>query len=430
MKRKAFVKRMALLSSAAAVSQSGMAASLMNDTQVHLSNKSALPGIKPRAITMWDFSWIERTWPGAGYEDWDRALKELKERGYNAVRIDAFPHLLAEDPQKIWTLNEVWSIQNWGSPDINKVQIQPNLNTFIAKCKDQGIKVGLSSWFRKDLDNTRMKIVTAEKHAEIWIKTLQSIEKEGLIGNLLYVDLCNEWPGDLWAPFFKNDPPELTWGQWHTDVFMNWMKTAVELVRRQFPQLLINFSFDNVDIEKYSIVDLSFFDFAEHHIWMVKENNGEFYREVKDRSGKAGRPVDIDGLFSNQVYKNLVAEYQGIYEEKPEYWKRLLTDKIKQAAVHTAKAKLPLITTECWGIVDYKDWPLLSWDWVKELCELGVSAAAETGQWITIASSNFCGPQFSGMWNDIAWHQGVTNKIKSSPIRSELLTEKVIAALK
>jgi sugar phosphate isomerase/epimerase len=430
MKRKAFVKRMALLSSAAAVSQSGMAASLMNDTQVHLSNKSALPGIKPRAITMWDFSWIERTWPGAGYEDWDRALKELKERGYNAVRIDAFPHLVAEDPQKIWTLNEVWSIQNWGSPDINKVQIQPNLNTFIAKCKDQGIKVGLSSWFRKDLDNTRMKIVTAEKHAEIWIKTLQSIEKEGLIGNLLYVDLCNEWPGDLWAPFFKNDPPELTWGQWHTDVSMNWMKTAVELVRRQFPQLLINFSFDNVDIEKYSTQDLSFFDVAEHHFWMVKENNGEFYREVKDRSRKAGRPVDIDGLFSNQVYKNLVAEYQGIYEEKPEYWKRLLTDKIKQAAVHTAKAKLPLITTECWGIVDYKDWPLLSWDWVKELCELGVSAAAETGQWITIASSNFCGPQFSGMWNDIAWHQGVTNKIKSSPIRSELLTEKVIAALK
>ena len=27
--------------------------------------------ISPRAITMWDFSWLERRWPGAGYEDWD-----------------------------------------------------------------------------------------------------------------------------------------------------------------------------------------------------------------------------------------------------------------------------------------------------------------------------------------------------------------------
>lgn len=36
----------------------------------------------PFAITMWDFSWIERRWPGAGYEDWDQVLTELTERGY------------------------------------------------------------------------------------------------------------------------------------------------------------------------------------------------------------------------------------------------------------------------------------------------------------------------------------------------------------
>ena len=31
----------------------------------------------PLALTMWDFSWLERRWPGAGYEDWDLALDEL-----------------------------------------------------------------------------------------------------------------------------------------------------------------------------------------------------------------------------------------------------------------------------------------------------------------------------------------------------------------
>ena len=54
----------------------------------------------PLAITMWDFSWLERRWPGAGYEDWDRALDELQERGYDAVRIDAYPHLVALDAQR------------------------------------------------------------------------------------------------------------------------------------------------------------------------------------------------------------------------------------------------------------------------------------------------------------------------------------------
>src|ERR1700679_2759326 len=49
-------------------------------------------GKRPRAITMWEFSWIERRWPGAGFEDWDAVLDGLQLRGYDAVRIDPFPH--------------------------------------------------------------------------------------------------------------------------------------------------------------------------------------------------------------------------------------------------------------------------------------------------------------------------------------------------
>ena len=78
--------------------------------------------------------------------------------------------------------------------------------------------------------------------------------------------------------------------------------------------------------------------------------------------------------------------------------------------------KMPLITTECWGIVDYKDWPLLKWDWVKDLCALGAQRAAWTGQWLAIATSNFCGPQFVGMWRDKEWHQQLTHTIKTAEI--------------
>ena len=58
----------------------------------------------PLAIAMWDFSWLERRFPGGGFEDWDRALDELQERGYVAVRIVACPHLIATDPQARWSL--------------------------------------------------------------------------------------------------------------------------------------------------------------------------------------------------------------------------------------------------------------------------------------------------------------------------------------
>lgn len=34
----------------------------------------------PYAITMWDFSWLERRWPGAGFENWNEALSQLTDR--------------------------------------------------------------------------------------------------------------------------------------------------------------------------------------------------------------------------------------------------------------------------------------------------------------------------------------------------------------
>src|ERR1700709_2850137 len=64
---------------------------------------------RPLAIAMWDFSWLERRWPGGGYENWNRALDELVERGYNAVRIDAFPHLVSAGPRRAWELVPVWT---------------------------------------------------------------------------------------------------------------------------------------------------------------------------------------------------------------------------------------------------------------------------------------------------------------------------------
>jgi hypothetical protein len=60
----------------------------------------------------------------------------------------------------------------------------------------------------------------------------------------------------------------------------------------------------------------------------------------------------------------------------------------------------------------------LDWDWIKELCAVGTQAAAETGRWAAISTSNFCGPQFRGMWNDVAWHQERTAAIKNATIEA------------
>ncbi len=361
----------------------------------------------PRAISMWEFSWIERRWDGAGYEDWDKALDELAERGYNAVRIDPFPHLVATDPHKTWTLLPEWNTQVWGSPDVNRVMILPALFEFIAKCKSRGILVGLSTWYRQDEDNTRMTITGPDVLAAQWIKTLDLIEGAGLLDAILYADLCNEWPGDAWAPFMK---PHLNFGEWDHPASLAFMHTALALVRARFPRLPLLFSCSSDRVENYGEHDLSDFDLLDPHVWMAQENDGEFYKIVNYAYER----------FDPKGYTNLSLKAEPTYRARPAYWQDLLAKKIDRLAAVSAQIKMPLVTTECWAIVDYKDWPLLHWDWVKELCVLGAGRAAASGRWLAVASSNFCGPQFAGMWRDKAWHQQVTQAIKTASIAPDL----------
>ena len=362
-------------------------------TAVRLRNLS-----RPLAITMWDFSWLERRWPGAGYEDWDRALDELVERGYDAVRIDAYPHLIEANSGATWELIPVWSTQDWGSPAKNRVQVQPALNQFIRKCAERKLRVALSTWFRHDPDQTLMRIRSPEDMGRIWNAALDSIAREGLLPNVLYVDLCNEWPLDVWAPFlpkgFMRASTENT----------DWMKRAIQVVRTAHPEMDYTFS-QTTEFDTWRQQDVSMLDFMEPHIWMAAAPG--YYEEV----GYNYERFDLRG------YANLVDNAKRVYLQRQDHWNSQLKASIEMCAEWSRATDKPLITTECWGLVDYKDWPLLEWDWIKDLCELGVRTAARTGRWVAIATSNFAGPQFRGMWRDAEWHRKMTSLIHSSPIR-------------
>lgn len=350
----------------------------------------------PFAITMWDFSWIERRWPGAGYEDWDQVLTELTERGYQVVRIDAFPHLMAADADKEWTLKPVWNTQDWGSRSINRITLSDAFRDFLQACRRHGVRVGLSTWFREDVDNIRMKIHSPQLLAEIWIKTLEYIEQWGELDNILYVDMCNEFPHPNWSPFFYRE------GETDIDAerACKWMREAAAELKKVYPQMPVGFSFASpfYGMDR----DLSFLDFLEPHVWMT--NSSDFYEKV----GYHYEQFDDIG------YTNLALRGEQIYRSNRNYYIERLLAEIEKVADWSKRSGKPLITTECWAVVDYKDWPLLNWDWILELNAIGVKAAAATGRWAGMATSNFCGPQFHGMWREKEWHQKMTEIIRQS----------------
>ena len=267
----------------------------------------------PLAITMWEFSWLERRWPGAGYEDWDQALSELVERGYDAIRIDAFPHLIYEDPEREYLLLPHWNTQDWGSPEINRVRVQPNLNKFLERCRAYKVRVGLSSWFRTDEEDVRMKLTTAQKLGEAWLAVLKSIDEGGVLDTILYVDLCNEWTGDTWCPFFVNDPPEALWTGWDTLKSKQWMSDSIAVLKEAYPEIPYTFSFTGeVNSETLTKGPFEMLDFLEPHIWMSSYNGGEYYREV----GYNFERFDYGG------FRNMALHGKRIYEERKEYWQK------------------------------------------------------------------------------------------------------------
>lgn len=244
----------------------------------------------PLAITMWDFSWLERRWPGAGYEDWDLILDEL-----------------------------------------------------------------------------------------------------------------NEFPSHLWAPFFSpqaSDKDRIARG---TPEGTRWMSEAIAVVRAAYPELDYCFSFIS-EYEKEQ--DVSFLDLLELHIFMTMWS--DFDQQV-------GYHYEFD---ASTGYENMVQKAEALYRSRPEHWKKALSSGIELAVEWSRYAQKPLITTECWGVINYKDWPLLNWEWVKELCEYGVRQASATGRWVAMATSSFCGPQFVGMWRDADWHRRLTDVIHTGPIRA------------
>lgn len=368
-----------------------------------------------RAIAMWDFSWLERRWPGAGYEDWDQVLDELAERGYDSVRIDPYPHLLACDPAAEWELLPVWDQNDWGSPAPINVRVQPSLIEFVTRCAKRDIAVALSSWFRPDRTGAHMRLRGPQDLAHTWIAALDALAAADLLGSLLYVDLCNEYPLTLWAPWLRHatgrDDPSRADAEVH-----RWMAESLTAVRTAYPSLSYCFSFAT-ELRDRAEQDVSGFDLLEPHVWMAHPEVSEFHDIVG---------YDLEACrFDPRQWATMVAQGERSYRDRPQYWERLLRAAIDDLAHWSQISGKPLVTTEGWAVVNYKDWPGASWGWIKELCEFGVDAALQTRRWVAICTSNFCGPQFPGMWRDIAWHRELTDRMHRSYSTVPLPSDKV-----
>lgn len=387
-----------------------------------------------KAVTMWEFSWLlRRSGAQREYADVERVLDELVERGYDCVRIDAFPHLVAADADgrrsDALFVHPQPDHFMWG-PHGRKIEVRDpgrSLAEFVAACRGRGVSVALSSWFNDDDEHRRLQIRDTPDLVRVWAETLEGLEDQGLLDAIEYVDLCNEFPLDDWLPamheriFGRPDqgapsvPGEGIPGQ---PVEGGWVWTAAQraaieetfagaaALRARWPRLRFTVSLAPVS---ESVLDLDFrdLDLIETHIWL-SSNVAEFAAVTNFALEEHGFP----GAWQKQV-----DSLDDVYWPEPERWHaRLREEMARWAAVATAQGR-PLWTTEGWSHILLDDFTAPSgrhaWDYVKSVAEFAVPTALELG-WEGVCTSNFAEPHFEAHWADVAWHRRMTDLIRSA----------------
>jgi len=384
---------------------------------------------RPVALAMWDFSWILRHHRHGEFEDWDRVLDGLAERGYNAIRMDCMPQFVAADTDGVVhetfrSVKSSWKPSLWGNNASMTFNPREALLKFLPKCRERGIKVGLSTWFmahgtgREAIFNEEGGLLRA------WQETLEFLDDNGLLDRILYADVLNEYPlwhGEEWfkknlndradvKKFSESNPDANIPNLDNADVsgrynplqlgFINsYMEGVLGELRSSWPQ--IDFFPSISHGMPPSDLDLTAYSAFDFHVWFVHHPgmNASGYSKIHSMAN------DND--------------FGAVYTAMKTYWKENRTEMISwmdsqlaSISEQAASYGIPCGNTEGWGPIMWIDHPDLDWKWVKEAGEIGADLAVKNG-YKFICTSNFTHPQFPGMWDDIAWHKRVTAAITS-----------------
>jgi hypothetical protein len=377
------------------------------------------------AIVMWDYSWILRHHRYGEFENWDSVLEGLAERGYNAIRIDAMPQFVAANSAgtiepEFRNVKDGWTPSLWGNDYTMSFRPREALLEFLPKCEKYGIKVGLATWFMRH-GTDRTDIFKEEGGLlRAWDETLSFLKSHNLLGNVIYVDLLNEYPNWHGYDWFKNemnkrsDIKQFKLDNPNANVpGPDEVKTKGNLLQQQFYNDFINgiitaLKKKYADLEFYASldsgmaldrIDLSNFDALDYHIWFAHSGRMPGLGEISSRN---------QTLDYRKIYANLIGYWEANKSSLVEWMDGQMTG-IASAA---AKNNIVCGNTEGWGPIFWFDHPELKWDWVKESAGICVDLALKHDNYKFICTSNFTHPQFKGMWEEVKWHREITSRIR------------------
>lgn len=377
----------------------------------------------PKAIAMWDFSWLLRRYRGGGFEHWDKVLDELVERGYNALRIDCFPQFIGLNDEAIvqeeyFLPKKNWHPSLWGNEFSVTIRPQESLINFLQKCRQRNISYVLASWFYGHGTNRNRSFSGSSGLVRSWNKVLELVRDNHLMDHLLYVDVLNEYP--LWHGYHwltsqldqLNDTRNLATdflneegqNRFNTDqiLFYNtFLSTVIRELKSHWPNIRFTASQTNTLNTPWQHLDIKEMEVLDIHHWMIYNQPFSRYTGYFDHIHR----MKNDTKFATTQQR--ISDYWNEHNEELSAW---LEEGIRSRKDWARDKNIPLGNTEGWGAVMWMNHPALSWNFIKESAEQAVHLGVKYGYSFN-CTSNFTHPHFE-LWQDIDWHREMTNIIR------------------
>ena len=387
----------------------------------------------PMAVAMWDYSWLtRRTGVEAEFADFDRALDDFVARGYNALRIDAFPQLIARDAggqnQSTFDMRPQWGGFPWGNSDFVTVNPRRDLPEFMLKCKARGLRIGLSTWLTNDTSDRATAIVAPDDLLRCWTETLDFIGEHGLLDIVEWVDLGNEFPSVSFMPsivdyinneldthnqigrlqgYFQPYTPA------QAGAISTYMHQTISALKTRFPHLPFCFSLlGDGTTATFQHHDLSSFDLLQPHIWLGQNTKFGLRSGLDALLLEGFGPIETPLI--NLGVETLANRTYFLQRDNLLGW---LGDALDSWVELGNRLGVPVYTTEAWASTNYFNLPTLdtdgsAWAWIFDAAVNAAPLAKQRG-WSGICSSNFCEPMFPAFYDDIAWHRQIAGAIRA-----------------
>lgn len=357
------------------------------------------------ALANWDNSWLTRNDARQGaYRQLPSCLDALAERGYNALCIDAFPHLIAARPDGV-----VIDRFDVSPPQRAQVQVQPrhSLIELARQAQQRNIHLWLSSGFLADSQSRRSFIRRPQDFIDIWSQTLNLLKQEGLLDTIVAVDFCHHFPLPPAAHgasryIFGSQPANrlARLGIWSRGTEQRAEKYLLEVprsLRALFPSVAFGVSASAASEKHLRALDTSELDFIDSHLWL---NDDPTFAVASGGLLKGAAPALAARL------QNKVAALA--WRSGREQWQRHLSERIR--GLHDFGRVRRINSAIGAGFVQLAHERSADWGWVREVSEFAVEQATDNGVNV-ICPALQARPHSDGLWQEVSWLQSLNQKI-------------------